>query len=143
MSRRIGPVGRSPVLPLHVVADGVGERHGGVAEVVRAAEAHEARARRDEAAAEQRRQLVEVEVGERERGGVNSLGADAREAAVADRALVERSWRSALTAAAPKPLADPQRADDAVLVEAPAPVGAAEVRAVAPADLARARACAA
>ena len=71
------------------LADGVGERDGGVAEVVGAAEAHEPGAGLDEAAAEQPRQLVEVEVGHRD--PVQQLVAADREAAVADRADVERA----------------------------------------------------
>ena len=45
------------------VAERVAQRHRRIAQVVAAAEAGEARPARDQPAAEQRRQLVEVEVG--------------------------------------------------------------------------------
>ena len=66
---------------------GVGERARGIAEVVRAAEAREPGARRDEPAAEQRGELVEVEVGHADPMPERVL-AD-REAAVPHGALVE------------------------------------------------------
>ena len=76
--------------------------------------------------------LVEVQVGHRDpvAEGVLAHGA----AAVGDRALVEGAHAG--TASRPSAATARCGARDAVLVEAPAPVGAAEVRAVAPADLA-------
>ena len=72
------------------VAHGVGQRHARVAQVVAAAEAQQARAPGDQPAAQQLRQLVEVEVGEGQPVAelLRGLGA-----AVADRAVVEAAGR--------------------------------------------------
>ena len=70
----------------------------------------------------QRGQLVEVEVDHEER--IAQLVLDRPEAAVADPALVAGSSSHSVT---PNGSTRAQRADDAVLVEAPAPVGAAVV----------------
>ena len=97
----------------------------------RGAGSADSRAARHEPAAEQRRQLVEVEVEQRQ--AVAEL-APRLGPPVADRALVDAA-RGRESQAPAEPLGDPERAADAVLVEPPAPVGATEMGPPRPADL--------
>ena len=138
--RRPGPLA-------HERAGRVGERRLGVAEEVLAAPAHQRRSARgpQRVAVEDLGQLVEVE--ERHRDPVAERVLDRRQAAVRNPALVDRRRGHAACASASWPApaivgrrrrqlaAGPQRAPDAVLVKAPAPVGAAVVRAARAADL--------
>ncbi len=89
---RTGPPGSRAGALRDERAHGVGERLRRVAEVVGAAEAHEPRPTRDEPPAEQAGKLVEVDVEQRQ--AMAELALADREAAVADRALVDRAARA-------------------------------------------------
>ena len=120
-------------LVLHHVTHGAVQRHRGIAQVIAAAKADQPWTPGDQSAVKQPRELVEIEVGQRQPMAELAPGV---EAPVANRALVDTARAHSR---APKRSAHPQRADNPVLMEPPPPVGAAEVRPVAPVDLTHAR----